>query len=101
MILVIWAIASVLGVVCARCPRMWVYEPVHHLALLHRHAHVVDAVVLQLSDAIRILMADVAAKEVIHGSAMQTLSLRDRTFLVGEEQGLEVDDFLTELSDSG
>jgi hypothetical protein len=75
MVLVTWAIASVFGVVCARRPRMWVYEPVHHLALLHWHAHVVDAVVLQLSDAIRILVADVAAEKVIHGSAMQTLSL--------------------------
>jgi hypothetical protein len=48
---------------------------VHHLALLHRHAHVVDTIVLQLSDAIRILMADVAAEEVVHSRAMQTLGL--------------------------
>jgi hypothetical protein len=75
IVLVTRAIASAFGVVCARRPRVWVYEPVHHLALLHRHAHVVDTIVLQLSDAIRILMADVAAEEVVHSRAMQTLGL--------------------------
>ena len=49
--------------------------PVHHLALLHRHAHVVDAVVLQLGDAIRILMAGITAQEVVHGSTVKALGL--------------------------
>jgi len=50
--------------------RQLVYSqlPVHHLALLHRHH--VDAIGLQLSDAIWVLMADVASEEVIHGSSM-------------------------------
>ena len=55
---------------------------------------------LQLGDAIRILMAGITAQEVVHGGTMQTLSLGDRTVLVGKEQGLEVDNLLTELSDS-
>ena len=57
--------------------------PVHHLAL-HRHPHVVNAIVLQLSDAIWILMVDIASKEVIHGVPMKTLSLRYRAVFVGK-----------------
>lgn len=48
--------------------------PVHHLAL-HRHPHMVNAIVLQLSDAIWILMVDITSKEVVHGVTMKTLCL--------------------------
>jgi len=79
--------------------RTWLVDiPVHHLTL-HRHPHVMDAVVLQLGDAVRILMADVATKEIVHGVAVKTLGLRDRAVLVSKQQGLEVDDLLTKLGD--
>lgn len=58
-----------------------------------------DAVVLQLGDAIWVLMAHVAAKEVVHGVAVKALSLRDGAVLVSEQQRLEVYYLLTELSD--
>lgn len=80
--------------------RTWlVCIPVHHL-LLHRHAHVVDTVVLQLGDAIRVLVTDITTKEVVHGVAVKTLSLRDRTVLVRQQEGLKVYYLLTKLSDS-
>jgi hypothetical protein len=41
----------------------------------------------------------VAAKEVIHGSAVETLGLRDRTVLVCQKKSLEIDNFLAKLSD--
>lgn len=53
---------------------------------------------MQLGDAIWVLVADIAAEEVVHGIAMKTLSLRDRAVLVGEQEGLEVNDLLTKLS---
>lgn len=80
-----------------RVPRGWVYEPVHHLALLHGHH--VDTIRLHLSDTVWILMVDVAAEEVIHGSAMQTLSLRYGTVFMSKQQSLEVNNLFAELCD--
>lgn len=54
---------------------------------------------LQLGDAIGVLVAHVAAKEIVHGVAMKTLSLRDRAVLVSKQKRLEVDDLLAQLSD--
>ena len=77
----------------------WLYEPVHHLPLLHRHH--VDTIRLHLSDAIWILVADVTAEEVVHGGAVETLCLGYWAVLVGKEQRLEVDNLLAKLSDGG
>jgi len=62
--------------------RQLVYSqlPVHHLALLHRHH--VYAVGLHLGDAIWVLMANIAAEEVVHSGAMEALSLRHWAVLV-------------------
>jgi len=60
----------------------WVYEPVHHLAL--RHWHHVNTVWLHLSDSVWILMVNVTSKEVVHGSAVEALSLRYWAVLVSE-----------------
>lgn len=54
---------------------------------------------LQLGDAIWVLVAHVAAKEVIHGVAVKTLSLRDGAVLVSKQKCLEVYYLLTKLSD--
>jgi hypothetical protein len=71
--------------------------PVHHLALLHGHH--VDTIGLHLSDAIWVLVVNIASKEVVHGSTMQTLSLRYWAILVSKEERLEVNNFLAKLSD--
>lgn len=89
-------VACVLSII-----RTWLVGiPVHHLTL-HRHPHVVNAIVLQLGDAIWVLVADIATKEVIHGIAVKTLSLRDWTVFVGKQKSLKVYYLLTQLSDSG
>ena len=66
--------------------RTWlVCIPIHHLTL-HRHPHVMDAIVLQLGDAIWVLVAHIASKEVVHGVTVKTLSLRDRAVLVSQQE---------------
>ena len=44
-------------------------------------------------------MADIATKEVVHGSPVKTLCLRDGTVLMSEQQGLQIHYFLAKLSD--
>lgn len=65
---------------------------------LHRHAHV-NAIGLQLSYPVGILVVDIASQKVVHGSTVEPLSLRYRAFLVSKQEGLEINNFLTELGD--
>jgi hypothetical protein len=68
---------------CTLLPLGWVYEPIHHLAGLHWHH--VDTIWLQLCNAVGILVVHVTAKEIVHGSTVETLGLGHWTFLVCEE----------------
>jgi hypothetical protein len=73
------------------------YEPIHHLAW-HHGLHV-DTIRLQLCNAIWVLVVEVATKKVVHGSSMESLSLRYGAVLVCEQKCLEIHDFLAQLCD--
>lgn len=45
-------------------------------------------------------MCLVAGRDTVHHHGAEALGLRNRTVLVGEQHGFEVDDLLTQLSDS-
>lgn len=59
-----------------------------------------DTIWLHLSDAIWVLVVNVTSKEVVHGSAVQTLGLRHWAILVSKEKCLEIDNLLAKLGDS-
>jgi hypothetical protein len=58
-----------------------------------------NAIWLQLCNAVGILVVHVATKEVVHSSTVEALGLRHWALLMCKQQCLQVDNLLAQLGD--